>query len=87
MLLTMLTLLLDEIFYHRYRSWQDRMWLITWTILENFGYRQLTVFWRLRGLLKFLRHQKSWGTIEQRGLALSPDGGYLSKNHCNPLDT
>ena len=37
MLLTMLSLLMEEIFYHRYHSLQDRVWLITWTILENFG--------------------------------------------------
>ena len=73
MLLTMLTLLLEEIFYHRYQSWQDRVWLITWTILENFGYRQLTVLWRLRGLIKFLRGQKGWGAMERRGFTLSPD--------------
>ena len=72
LLLTMLSLLLEEIFYRRYQSWQDRMWLITWTILENFGYRQLTVLWRLRGLVQFLRSQKGWGTMERRGFTLSP---------------
>ncbi len=72
MSLTMLTLLLAEIFYRRYQSWQNRVWLITWTILENFGYRQLTVLWRLRGLIKFLRGEKGWGTKERRGFTLSP---------------
>ena len=73
LLLLMLTLLLEEIFYHRYQSWQDRMWLITWTVLENFGYRQLTVLWRLRGLVKFVRDQREWGTLERRGFTLSPN--------------
>ena len=75
LLLTMLTLLLEEIFYHRYQSWQDRVWLITWTILENFGYRQLTVLWRLRGLIKFLSGEKGWGTKERRGFTLFPKAG------------
>ena len=61
LLLTMLSLLLEEIFYRRYQSWQDRMWLITWTILENFGYRQLTVLWRLRGLVQFPKGSKGLG--------------------------
>ena len=73
LLLTMLSLLLEEIFYHRYNSWQDRIWLITWTILENFGYRQLTVLWRLWGLVKFIRGERGWGTMERRGFALSPN--------------
>ena len=71
LLLTMLTLLLEEVFYHRYQKWQDRVWLITWTILENFGYRQLSVLWRLWGLVKFLRGQRDWGTMERRGFTLS----------------
>ena len=32
-------------------------------IIENFGYRQLTLFWRLSGLLRWL-----FGWIDRRGL-------------------
>jgi hypothetical protein len=33
-------------------------------ILENFGYRQLTMFWRLKGLLYWLFNAKAkWGTM------------------------
>ena len=78
LLLTMLTLLLEEIFYHRYPSWQDRIWLITWTLLENFGYRQLTVLWRLRGLVKFAKGQRGWGAMERRGFTLSEKVDNLS---------
>jgi hypothetical protein len=35
--------------------------------LENLGYRQMTVYWRLRGLWKFLRGRKDWGAMERKG--------------------
>jgi hypothetical protein len=37
-------------------------------ILENFGYRQLHAFWRLRGLIDALRRRPvSWGTMTRAG--------------------
>lgn len=68
MLLTILTLLLEELSYHRYHRVRDRLTLIMWAILENLGYRQLTVWWRLQGLVKFLRGNTQWGNMERRGI-------------------
>jgi hypothetical protein len=35
-------------------------------IIENFGYRQLTVLWRLQGLYGWLRGKKpEWGTMKR----------------------
>lgn len=63
-----LTLLLDEVAYHRYRHVKDRLWLLLWTLLENWGYRQLTVIWRLRGLANYICGKRDWGAMERRGL-------------------
>ncbi len=41
--------------------------VLLWALLENMGYRQLTVLWRLRGLIKFLLGRSDWGTMERRG--------------------
>ena len=60
--------LLEELTFQRYRRLRDRAVLIGWAMLENLGYRQLTVFWRLRGLWKYFRGNKSWGAMERRGL-------------------
>ena len=68
MLLSLLTLLLEELSFQRYRGIRDRLVLITWVVLENIGYRQLTVAWRLRGIWKYLRGRKDWGAMERRGL-------------------
>jgi len=65
--LSTFSLVLDEINFHRYGGLVDRLLLVLWTVLEPFGYRQLTVFWRLRGLVKFWRGRKDWGAMERRG--------------------
>ncbi len=71
MILTMGAVLLEEFAFHRYSTWRDRALLLLWATLENFGYRQLTVWWRLLGLWKFLRGRRDWGAMERRGLARS----------------
>ncbi|MBA3670485.1 MAG: glycosyltransferase family 2 protein [Gemmatimonadaceae bacterium] len=68
-LLSMLTLLLEELSYHRYTGFRDRLRLARAAFLENVGYRQVTVVWRLRGLVKYLRGKKDWGAMERRGLS------------------
>jgi hypothetical protein len=69
LLLSIATLLLEEMSFQRYRRLRDRFVLITWAMLENLGYRQTTVWWRLRGIWKYLRGNKQWGAMERRGLS------------------
>ena len=53
LVLAALALLLEEINFPRYRTLRDRPLMLLWAVVENLGYRQLTVYWRLRsgGLL------------------------------------
>jgi cellulose synthase/poly-beta-1,6-N-acetylglucosamine synthase-like glycosyltransferase len=75
--LTAFTLILEDISFHRYETFRDRVLLLSWALLENFGYRQITVYWRLRGLWKFLRGKKDWGAMERKGFKplAAPSGG------------
>lgn len=75
--LTAFTLILEDISFHRYDTFRDRVLLLSWALLENFGYRQMTVYWRLRGLWKFLRGKKDWGAMERKGFKplAAPTGG------------
>lgn len=68
-LLSLATVLMEEFSYRAYSRRGDRGRLLLWAALENLGYRQLTVLWRIRGLIGFLRKRKSWGTMERRGFA------------------
>ncbi len=70
-MLTAFTLVLEDFSFHRYLAARDRALLFAWMLMENLGYRQLTVFWRLAGMWKYLRGRKEWGAMERRGFATS----------------
>jgi hypothetical protein len=72
--LTAFTLLLEDLSFHRYETFRDRWLLFCWAFSENLGYRQITVYWRLRGLWKFLRGRKDWGAMERSGFAPAVSG-------------
>ncbi|MCP3988135.1 MAG: glycosyltransferase family 2 protein, partial [Actinomycetia bacterium] len=66
-LLSLLALLLEEISFRRYGTIRDRALLVGFALLENFGYRQMTLYWRLRGMFNFVRGKRSWGTMKRKG--------------------
>ncbi|MDQ6842652.1 MAG: glycosyltransferase family 2 protein, partial [Actinomycetota bacterium] len=68
-LLGCLTLVLDELSFQRYTRIRDRLMLVLWAVLESLGYRQLTAYWRLRGLVKFIRGRTDWGVMTRTGFA------------------
>jgi len=41
--------------------------LVIYAVLENFGYRQLTIWWRMKALIDFLKGKKGWGKFERKG--------------------
>lgn len=73
LVLTVLTVALEEFGYHRFSNPRERLILLLWVLLENLGYRQLTVVWRLRGLARYLRGSKDWGAMTRRGFSSPTD--------------
>lgn len=61
--------LLDELSFRRYPRLRDVSMLALVGVLENFGYRQLTTLWRIRGIVDFLRGKQSWGAMTRKGFA------------------
>jgi hypothetical protein len=61
MLLSLLAVLLDTSTSHPPPTKLDLLRLTLWSVLEPLGYRQLTVWWRLRGLLGAVRGRQDWG--------------------------
>lgn len=70
-LLSMAAVLIDENSFSRYSSAREILLLLCVTVFENFGYRQINTFWRLKGLFNYLRGQKSWGQMQRRGFSKS----------------
>ena len=67
-LVSALALLLEDIAFRRYPRVRDLGRLLVAAILENFGYRQLTVWWRVRAFWEYLRGDLTWGAMERRGV-------------------
>jgi cellulose synthase/poly-beta-1,6-N-acetylglucosamine synthase-like glycosyltransferase len=63
------TLILEEAELRRFPKARDLAILTAVAVAENFGYRQLANFWRLRGWWQFLRKQQGWGTMTRKGFA------------------
>jgi cellulose synthase/poly-beta-1,6-N-acetylglucosamine synthase-like glycosyltransferase len=73
--LTLFTLLIEQLTFRRYERLSDKAMLVVWTLAEAFGYRQMTVFWRLRGLWKFMRGQTEWGVQVRTGFQQQKPAG------------
>jgi cellulose synthase/poly-beta-1,6-N-acetylglucosamine synthase-like glycosyltransferase len=71
LVLDALTLLMEELSYRRYHRMGDRLWLVLWAALGSVGYRQATVYWRLRGIKKYLQKRTDWGTMTRTGFQTS----------------
>jgi cellulose synthase/poly-beta-1,6-N-acetylglucosamine synthase-like glycosyltransferase len=67
-LVSVLAVLLEDISFRRYPRIRDLGLLILAAIIENIGYRQLTVWWRVRAFWEFWRGDLSWGAMERRGV-------------------
>lgn len=68
-MLSILAVLLEEVSYAAFPRWRDLARIAAVAVIENFGYRQLTVIWRVRGIWAYLRGQKQWGAMTRKGFA------------------
>lgn len=68
---SMATLVLEEIQLRRFPRAREIAVLAFIAVVENFGYRQLSNFWRLQGWWQFLRKQQGWGTMTRKGFKTS----------------
>ncbi|MBU3179640.1 glycosyltransferase family 2 protein [Clostridium psychrophilum] len=69
--LSMGSILLEQVSFCKYASLKDILLLTLFAVLENLGYRQLTILYRIEGIIKFKKLRHSWGTIERKKFASS----------------
>jgi cellulose synthase/poly-beta-1,6-N-acetylglucosamine synthase-like glycosyltransferase len=67
MLLSIWAVVLEEVSFRRYRRFGDLVRLVLFATLENLGYRQCGVWWRLRAFFSFGRRRHVWGEMPRRG--------------------
>ena len=67
MLLSLWAVALEEVSFHRYRRLGDVVRLVLFATLENFGYHQCGVWWRLRAFFTRRGRKHVWGEMTRRG--------------------
>jgi cellulose synthase/poly-beta-1,6-N-acetylglucosamine synthase-like glycosyltransferase len=66
-LLSLWAILLEELSFRRYASGKDLVTLLCFAAIETLGYRQLTVWFRLRAFPRYFRGDMSWGVMTREG--------------------
>lgn len=67
-LMSVFSLILEELTFKTYSSNRALAQLIVVAVLENFGYRQLNSWWRMRGFWQWARGRKHhWGAMKRVG--------------------
>ena len=72
MMINFVALAVEEYSFHRYSRWSDLWAALLASVLENIGYRQITVVWRLKGMWDAaLRRKQVWGVMPRQGFGPS----------------
>lgn len=69
------SVLQEELTYRRYNDWQDVARLLAYCFLEHFPYRQIQMFFRLRGILEYLRGDTAWKPLRRAGFGSQATNG------------
>jgi cellulose synthase/poly-beta-1,6-N-acetylglucosamine synthase-like glycosyltransferase len=67
MLLSLWAVVLEEVSFRRYGRLGDAVRLVCYATFETFGYRQRTVWWRLKAFLGLWTQRHVWGEMTRKG--------------------
>jgi cellulose synthase/poly-beta-1,6-N-acetylglucosamine synthase-like glycosyltransferase len=67
LILSICALLIEEVTFQKYKRPKEFMFLLIACIFEQIGFRQLHLYWRIKGTWKFLIGEKSWGKMVKKG--------------------
>lgn len=68
-MLSVLSVILEELSFRKYPETKHLLILFLTAIIENFGYRQLTTWWRFKGTVEFFLGKRSWESMEKKGIS------------------
>lgn len=74
MLLSVLAVVMQDMEFRWLSRWSSLIRLLAFSLIENLGYRQLTLFWRVRGFFNWALHrQGGWGVMPRKGFTREGD--------------
>ena len=62
-------ILLDEYNFKKYNNISEYFTLVIYSVLENFGYRQLTTWWRFVAFWQYKRRGNKWGDMKRKAFS------------------
>jgi cellulose synthase/poly-beta-1,6-N-acetylglucosamine synthase-like glycosyltransferase len=65
--LSIAAILLEEISFRRYPGWIDLTKLVAYSVLENFGYRQILSAMKVKAFWDTIRRRRAWGQMQRKG--------------------
>jgi cellulose synthase/poly-beta-1,6-N-acetylglucosamine synthase-like glycosyltransferase len=65
--LSIAAILLEEISFRRYPGWIDLTKLVAYSVLENFGYRQVLSAMKVKAFWDTVRRRRAWGQMQRKG--------------------
>lgn len=65
--LSFTSILMEQLTFQRYPSFKNTIQMLLFAILENFGYRQMTVFWRVRAFFSPKKGFAGWINLVRKG--------------------
>ena len=68
-MLSILSVILEELSFRKYPKIKHLLILFLTAVVENFGYRQLTTWWRFKGTVEFFLGKRNWGSMEKKGIS------------------
>lgn len=66
-LLSLAAILMEEVSFNRYRRPSDTARLLWFAFIEPFGFRQVTVWFRLKAFWRYFQGDHSWGRMKREG--------------------
>jgi len=66
-LISILSVFIEEFSFKKYPSLDDILKIVFFSFLENLGYRQLTLIWRLQGIVDYFSNVQTWGEMKRTG--------------------
>ncbi len=71
LILTLGAISIEEAGANQFPGWHELRRVLIFTVLENFGFRQLQHVWRIEGVWQLIR-KAEWGAMERKGFAPPP---------------
>lgn len=65
--LSLSSILIEEIYFSKYNRPRQLLVLMIYCLIESLWFRQLSTFWRLRGLFKYIKGDHAWGHLTRSG--------------------